>query len=85
MCFSLEWIEHLLILAVIVGAIIAILQVIVSFVLPKLPAPFQEIAGVISAIIRIVIWAIVIIAVIVFAFSVISCLWSYGGGILPHR
>lgn len=85
MCFSLEWIEHMLILAVVVVAIVLILQAILSFVLPKLPAMFADAVALISQIIKIVIWAIIIIAVILFAFAMISCLWSYAGGILPHR
>ncbi|HXC76861.1 MAG TPA: hypothetical protein VNU19_07410 [Candidatus Acidoferrum sp.] len=86
MCFSLEWIEHLLILAVVITAIVLILQAIISFVLPKLPGMFAEAVGLITTIIKIVIWAIIIIALIYFAFSMISCLWGMAGGLsLSHR
>lgn len=86
MCFSMEWIEHLLILAVVVTAIVLILQAIINYVLPNLPAMFAGAVGLITQIIKIVIWAIIIIAVIIFAFSMISCLWSMSGGlsIMPH-
>jgi hypothetical protein len=52
-----------------------------------LPAWLAGVAALVAAIIRIVIWAIVVIALIVFAFAMISCLWSMAGGIsiMPHR
>jgi hypothetical protein len=88
MCFSMEWIQHLLILAVVVIAIVAILQIIVSYVLAKLQPSgmFADVIRIVAQIFKIVIWAIIIIAVIYFAFAMISCLWSMSGGlsIMPH-
>ena len=89
MCFSMEWLEHLLILAVVVIAIVAILQIIVSYVLAKITPSgmFADAIGIISQVIKIVIWAIIIIAVIYFVFSMIACLWGMAGGLSlsPHH
>jgi hypothetical protein len=85
MCFTLDWLEHILILAVIVLAIIAILKILIPWALSKFGA-----AGDFSIVIQmltICFWAVVIIAVIVFAFTLIGCLLSMGGGftLMPHR
>ena len=90
MCFSMAWLMNLLIWLVIVGAIIAILQIIVPWVLSKLGASgvFGEAIGIITAVIKIIIWAIVIIFVIYIVFSLIACLLGYSGGglsLFPHR
>jgi hypothetical protein len=60
-------------------------KIIVGVVLPKLPASFAEAATVIGQILNVVIWAIVIIALIIFAFAMIGCLWSFvGAPLLRH-
>jgi hypothetical protein len=89
MCFTLEWLEHLLILAVVVISIVAILQLIINYVLAKITPSgmFADAISIISQVIKIVIWAIIIIAIIYFCFAMISCLWSYAGGgfsLMPH-
>jgi hypothetical protein len=74
-----------LIAAVVIVAVISILKIIVGVVLPKLPASFAEAATVIGQILNVVIWAIVIIALIIFAFAMIGCLWSFvGAPLLRH-
>lgn len=70
MCFSLAWIEALLIWLVIIGAVIAILRLFVPWVLSL----FGVSLGPIPQIIRIVIIAILAIAAIYFVFDLISCL-----------
>jgi hypothetical protein len=89
MCFSMEWLQHLLILAVVVIAVVLILQLIITYVLSKLQptGTFADAINIVIQIIKIVIWAIIIIALIYFAFSMISCLLSYSGGLSlsPHR
>jgi hypothetical protein len=90
MCFSLAWLLNLLVWVVIIVAIIAILQIIVPWVLSKLGASgiLGEAIGIISAVIKIIIWAIVIIAVLYVCFGLISCLLGYGGGglsLFPHK
>lgn len=75
-CFSLPWLESLLVWLVIVCAIVAILKLLLPFVLNQLGVA----GGVIMQAINIVMWAIIAIAVIYFCFMLISCL---GGGLLP--
>lgn len=81
MCFSMGWLEQVLVWIVIVAAIIAILKLLLPFVLGALGVG----GGIIAQAINIVLWAIVAIFVIYICFALISCL---GGGImppLPHR
>ena len=73
MCFSLPWIEQVLIWLVVVCAIIALLRLIIGFVLPQIGLD-GAIANVVSRAISIFIWAIVLIAVIIFIFDLIICL-----------
>jgi len=77
MCFSLEWVEQLLIWLVIVGAIVAILRLLIPWALSF----FGFNPGPIMQIINIVIGAIVVIFVIYFVFAMIACLSSMGGGL----
>jgi hypothetical protein len=72
-CFSLQWIGQLLIWLVVICAVVALLRLVVGFVLPKLGIAADIIAVVVAAI-RIVIWAIILIAIIVFVFDLIGCL-----------
>ena len=87
MCFSLEWLQHLLILAVVVTAVWAILSIIVPWALGKLGAPLGEAVGIISQVVRILVWAVIIIFVIYIVFMMISCLLTMGGGfsLMPRR
>jgi hypothetical protein len=84
MCFTLDWLLQMLIWIVIILAIVAILRVLVPWALSKLGG-----AGDFSIplkILTIVFWAVVIIAVIIFAGGMISCLLSMGHmpTLLPH-
>lgn len=76
MCFSLGWIEQLLVWLVIICAIFAILKLLIPFVAAQLGAA----GGVIVQVINIVLWAFIVICVIYFCFALISCLMSAGGG-----
>jgi len=80
MCFSLEWFKQLLILLVIVCAIIGILKILLPYVLSKLGAEASEGVNIILAVVRIIIWAIIVLFVIYVCFALIQCLMSYGGG-----
>ena len=73
MCFSLQWVESVLIWLVVICAVVALLRLLVGFVLPRL-AIGGEIVVVVVRAVTIVIWAIVVIAVIVFVFDLIACL-----------
>lgn len=78
MCFSLAWVENLLIWLVIICAVIGLLKlVLVPFVL----SPLGEAGAIVVKAINIFIWAIVAIAIIIFVFDLISCLIGGGFGL----
>lgn len=74
MCFTLSWVEQILIWLIVVFAVIAILKIIVPMVLSQIGAP----GGVIMQIINIALWAFICIMVVIFAFEVIGCLLHAG-------
>ena len=78
MCFSIGWIEQLLVWLVIVCAIIGILKLF-------LPWVAAQIGGIIPAVINIVLWAVIAIFCIYFCFALIECLGQGGLPLLPHR
>jgi hypothetical protein len=73
-CFNIFWFERLLIWLVVIGAIVAVLKLLVPLVLGQLGIA----ADLVVRIITIVVWAFVAIAIIYFAFSLLSCLPSVG-------
>ncbi len=82
-CFSLSWIEQLLIWLVLVIALVAIVQLVLPWLLSLFGQP--EGGGMILQILRIVVWALVAIAVITFAFQLLECVFSGPGLGLPRR
>lgn len=70
MCLSVGWLEHILIWLVCIAAVVGILQLLIPWVFASLGVNL----GPVPAIIRIVLFAIIAIAVIVFAFDMIGCL-----------
>ena len=78
MCFSLEWIEQILVWLVIVCAIFALLKLVVPFILAQIGVA----GGIIMQAINIIVWAFVCICVIYFVFMLIGCL---GGGLVFPR
>jgi hypothetical protein len=78
MCFSLPWLEQVLVWLVIVFAIVAILRLVIPWVLSIIGAE----GGIIVQILNIALWAFIAIVIIYFAFSIISCL--AGGLHLPQ-
>lgn len=82
MCFSMVWLQQLLIWVVIVCAIIGILKLLIPYVLAQLGGG----GGIIAAAINIVLWAVIAIFVIYICFALISCLGGMGNmSLLPHR
>lgn len=73
MCFSFDWLATFLIWLVIIAAAIALLRLLLRFVGPRLEWGAEIVEFVVAAI-RILIWAIILIAVIVFVFDIIACL-----------
>lgn len=80
MCFSLLWFQQLIILVVVICAIVSILKIVIPYALSKMGATIGEGLNVVIACFRVVLWAVVVIFVVVIAFALISCLWSYAGG-----
>jgi len=83
MCFGLAWFENVLIWIVVVCAVIALLKLLVSFVLPKLGIGAEILSFIVSAI-TIIIWAIICIFAIIFIFELIACLMGSGGISVPR-
>jgi hypothetical protein len=85
MCFSLSWIEALLINVVILAVVVGVLRILVPWVIGLLGVD----AGPLMAIINLIIWGIVIIWLIYFVFSLLGCLGGGGFGgnlsLSPHR
>ena len=81
MCFSLGWLQQILIWAVIIGAVIAIVRLLLPLALAQLGGG----GATLLAIINIAVWAFVAIVVIYIAFGLISCLVGSGTLALPPR
>ncbi len=80
MCFTLAWLEQLLVWLVIVGAVISILRLVLPWVAAQIGIPL------VGQVISIILWAVIVILVIYVCFALLSCLG--GGGfppLLPHR
>jgi hypothetical protein len=71
-CFAFGTIEHLLIWMVVIFAVFAIARVLLSLAPPPRPELAWLMSGVL-AIVRIILWAVVIIAVIFVLFSLLAC------------
>lgn len=86
MCFSLDFLKQLLILAVIIIAVIGILNLLIPYIVSKLGASLGDGWNIVVQAFKIFIWAVVAILVIIICFQLISCLLGYSGGLfLPHR
>ncbi len=73
-CFSIPAIQHFFIWLVVVVAAVMIILAIWNVLAPKLTGYFGEAAALIGHIVYIVVWAIVLIFIIYFAFDLIECL-----------
>jgi hypothetical protein len=76
MCFTASWFMNLLIYLVIVGAIFAIVRLLIPYALQFFGAG----GGVIAQVLNIVMWAIIAIIVIYICFALIQCLLGWSGG-----
>lgn len=70
MCFDIHSIMTTLIWLVVVGAVIAV----VKLLLPQVLAQFGAAGSLVLAILNVVVWAIVLIVIIIFAFELLGCL-----------
>ncbi len=88
MCFDLHWLEQIFILIVVICVIVALLQLLMRAVLPRITSPLaQQIIGFVIQAGWIVFWGVIAIAAIVFVFDLISCVWSYVSvpSLMPRR
>lgn len=69
-CFNLGWLEQLLIWLVVIGAVVALVRLLV----PLAVGPLGPAGATIAQALNIIIWAIVVIAVIILVFDLLSCL-----------
>lgn len=81
MCFTAASLLAILIWVVVICAIFAIIRVVVPMVAAQLGGPGSAIVRIIN----IVLWAFMVIIVLYFAFEMISCLLSMGGGLRIGR
>jgi ABC-type dipeptide/oligopeptide/nickel transport system permease subunit len=79
MCFSMEFLKQVLILAVVIVAIVSILGLLIPFIVSRLGLALGEGWAVCVRAFKIFIWALVAILVIIFCFELIGCLLSFGG------
>jgi hypothetical protein len=67
MCFSLAWLEQLIIWLIIVSAIIAVIKLVIPFLDSLTGMP------IIGRILMIILWAVVAIAFVIIIFGLLSC------------
>ncbi|MFH0298338.1 hypothetical protein AAFX91_14065 [Bradyrhizobium sp. 31Argb] len=81
MCFSLVWVQQLIIWLIVIGAVVAIIKLLIPFLDSLTGMP------IIGRILMIVLWAFVAIAVVVIIFGLLSCLLGGSGtlGFPPIR
>ena len=79
MCFSIGWLEQLLVWLIIVCAVVAVLRLIVPWVAAQLGVP------VIAQVLNIILWAIICIFVIYFCFALLACVGGGGMPLFPHH
>lgn len=78
-CFTLGFLQALIIQIIIIAAIIAIIKLLVPFLVSLTGWP------ILGQILMIVLWAIVAIMVVYLIFALLSCLMGSGGGLTPFR
>ena len=79
MCFSIGWLELLLVWLIIVCAVVAVLRLIVPWVAAQLGVP------VIAQVLNIILWAVICIFVIYFVFALLACVGGGGMPLFPHH
>jgi hypothetical protein len=80
MCFSLGWLEQLIVWLIVIGAVIAIIRLLIPFIDSLTGMP------ILGRVLEIVLWAIVAIAVVILIFGLLSCLLGGSGSLgFPHR
>lgn len=73
-CFSLGWLQQMLVWLVIVSAIVAIIRLLIPWI-TSMTFP------IVGQALEIVLWAVIAIIVIYIIFALLSCLIGMGGGL----
>ncbi|MBR0879091.1 putative membrane protein [Bradyrhizobium barranii subsp. barranii] len=80
MCFTLAWLQQLIVWLIVIGAVVAIIKLLIPFLDGLTGMP------IIGRILMIVLWAFVAIAVVVVIFGLLSCLLGGSGTFgFPHH
>jgi hypothetical protein len=74
-CFSLPWLEQLLVWLVIVCAIVAIIRLLVPWITGMIGLP------IVGQVINIILWAFLAIICIYIIFGLLGCLVGMAGGL----
>ena len=86
MCFSMDLIKQLLILAVIIIVVFGILKLIVPYILTKAGVAVGEGMNVVISAFKLAFWGFIAIVAIILCFELIACAISWSGGLsLPRR
>jgi len=75
-CFSLGFLEQLIIWLIVVIAIVSVIKLLVPFLTGLIGIP------IVGQIINIILWAVVAIMCVYIIFALLSCLLGMGGGLL---
>lgn len=80
-CFTLGWLENFVVYCIIVGAVIALIRLIVPWAVAQLGIPL------LGQVVAIILWAVVCVFAVYIVFSLIGCFLGGGGLSLmpPHR
>jgi hypothetical protein len=79
MCFSLVWLEQLIVWLIVVGALVAIIRLVIPFVDNLTGMP------IIGRILLIILWTVIAIAFVIVIFGLFSCLLGGSGSLsFPH-
>jgi hypothetical protein len=80
MCFTLAFLEQIIVWLIIVGAIVALIKLLIPFVTQFLGGAGSTVAQALN----IVLYAFIAIIVVYIIFALINCLVGAGGLHLPH-
>jgi hypothetical protein len=86
MCFSLDWLMHIFILAIVICGVIALLRLLVSFLAPRIGLGGEIVSFIVQAL-WICLWVVIGIVAVLFIFGLISCMLSSVSipSLMPHR
>ena len=79
MCFTLAWVEQVIVWLIVIGAVVAIIRLLIPLLNSVTGMP------ILGRILEIVLWAFIAIAIVVVIFGLQSCLMGGAGTLgFPH-